>query len=99
MRSEAVGVMIARGDLAVEVMLNMGPHIQQAVTVLDSILRRMQAHQSKKTSMLASCTLGINHRGRKSDFAAPIGDFAVGCGLDSASCTNQKKDAPRPVNC
>jgi len=44
--------MIARGDLAVEVMLNMGPHIQQAVTVLDSILRRMQAHQSKKTSML-----------------------------------------------
>lgn len=52
MRSEAVGVMIARGDLAVEVMLNMGPHIQQAVTVLDSILRRMQAHQSKKTSML-----------------------------------------------
>ena len=108
MRSEAVGVMIARGDLAVEVgyerlaevqeeilwlceaahlpviwatqvletlakqglasraeitdaamseraecvMLNKGPHIQQAVTVLDSILRRMQAHQSKKTSML-----------------------------------------------
>jgi pyruvate kinase len=108
MRSEAVGVMIARGDLAVEcgyerlaevqeeilwlceaahlpviwatqvletlakegvpsraeitdaamseraecVMLNKGPHIQKAVTVLDSILGRMQAHQSKKTAML-----------------------------------------------
>ena len=108
MRSEAVGVMIARGDLAVEcgyerlaevqeeilwlceaahlpviwatqvletlakegvpsraeitdaamseraecVMLNKGPHIQKAVMVLDSILSRMQAHQSKKTAML-----------------------------------------------
>jgi len=108
MRSEAVGVMIARGDLAVEcgyerlaevqeeilwlceaahlpviwatqvlenlakegvpsraeitdaamseraecVMLNKGPHIQKAVIVLDSILSRMQAHQSKKTAML-----------------------------------------------
>jgi pyruvate kinase len=108
MRSEAVGVMIARGDLAVEVgydrlaevqeeilwlceaahlpviwatqvleglakegvpsraeitdaamseraecvMLNKGPHIQEAIIVLDNILGRMQAHQSKKTSML-----------------------------------------------
>ncbi len=108
MRSEAVGVMIARGDLAVEVgyerlaevqeeilwlceaahlpviwatqvleglakegipsraeitdaamseraecvMLNKGPHIQEAIVVLDNILGRMQAHQSKKTSML-----------------------------------------------
>jgi len=108
MRSEAVGVMIARGDLAVEcgyerlaevqeeilwlceaahlpviwatqvleslakegipsraeitdaamseraecVMLNKGPHILKAVVALDNILSRMQAHQSKKTSML-----------------------------------------------
>jgi pyruvate kinase len=108
MRSETVGVMIARGDLAVEVgyerlaevqeeilwlceaahlpviwatqvleglakegvpsraeitdaamgeraecvMLNKGPHIQEAIVVLDNILGRMQAHQSKKTSML-----------------------------------------------
>lgn len=108
MRSPAVGVMIARGDLAVEcgferlaevqeeilwlceaahvpvvwatqvleslarlgqpsraeitdaamgeraecVMLNKGPHVREAVRVLDDILRRMQTHQSKKRAML-----------------------------------------------
>ncbi len=34
------------------VMLNKGPHVEKAVKVLDDILRRMQAHQSKKRSML-----------------------------------------------
>ena len=108
MRSRAVGVMIARGDLAVEcgyqrlaeiqeeilwiseaahvpvvwatqvletlaktgmpsrseitdaamgeraecVMLNKGPFVVDAVKTLDDILRRMQAHQEKKRSML-----------------------------------------------
>jgi pyruvate kinase len=108
MRSEKVGVMIARGDLAVEcgwerlaevqeeilwiceaahvpvvwatqvletlakdglpsraeitdaamgqraecVMLNKGPHILDAIRILDNILRRMQAHQRKKRTML-----------------------------------------------
>jgi pyruvate kinase len=107
MRSDAVGVMIARGDLAVEcgyerlaelqeeilwlceaahlpviwatqvletlakegvpsrpeitdaamseraecVMLNKGPHIEKAVISLDTILSRMQSHQSTKTPM------------------------------------------------
>ena len=108
MRSPAVGVMIARGDLAVEcgferlaevqeeilwvceaahvpviwatqvletlaktglpsraeitdaamgeraecVMLNKGPHIVDAMRTLDDILRRMQAHQTKKRPLL-----------------------------------------------
>jgi len=108
LRSPAVGVMIARGDLAVEcgyerlaelqeeilwlceaahlpviwatqvleqlakkglptraeitdaamseraecVMLNKGPHIIEAIEVLDNILRRMQGHQKKKSSLL-----------------------------------------------
>jgi pyruvate kinase len=108
MRSRAVGVMIARGDLAIEcgfqrlaevqeeilwiceaahmpviwatqvleslaktgmpsrseitdaamgeraecVMLNKGPYMVTAVRILDDILRRMQAHQDKKRSML-----------------------------------------------
>jgi len=108
MRSRAVGVMIARGDLAIEcgfqrlaevqeeilwiceaahmpviwatqvleslaktgmpsrseitdaamgeraecVMLNKGPYVVTAVRILDDILRRMQAHQDKKRSML-----------------------------------------------
>jgi pyruvate kinase len=108
MRSPLVGIMIARGDLAVEagyerlaevqeeilwlceaahlpviwatevldrlartgqpsraevtdaamaqraecVMLNKGPHIDTAITVLDDILRRMSGHQRKKTALL-----------------------------------------------
>ncbi|MDR3635088.1 MAG: pyruvate kinase [Isosphaeraceae bacterium] len=42
----------AMGDRAECVMLNKGPHVVTAVRVLDGILRRMQAHQAKKRSML-----------------------------------------------
>ncbi|MBI1282133.1 MAG: hypothetical protein GC179_28660 [Anaerolineaceae bacterium] len=34
------------------VMLNKGPYIREAVTILDDVLRRMAAHQSKKTPRL-----------------------------------------------
>jgi pyruvate kinase len=34
------------------VMLNKGPHVLQAIRVLDDILRRMEAHQRKKTAFL-----------------------------------------------
>ena len=113
MRHDRVGVMIARGDLAVEcgyerlaeaqeeilwiceaahcpaiwatqvletlakegtpsraeitdaamghrsecVMLNKGPHINDAVRVLDDILKRMDTHQSKKRAMLRALRL------------------------------------------
>jgi pyruvate kinase len=33
-------------------MVNKGPYIANAVQTLDDILRRMQAHQDKKRSML-----------------------------------------------
>ncbi len=33
-------------------MLNKGPHVVEAVTTLDDLLTRMQAHQSKKTPQL-----------------------------------------------
>lgn len=42
----------AMGHRAECVMLNKGPHMLSAVRVLDDILRRMHAHQSKKQSML-----------------------------------------------
>jgi pyruvate kinase len=42
----------AMGERAECVMLNKGPHLADAVRVLDDILRRMQAHQNKKRSML-----------------------------------------------
>lgn len=42
----------AMGERAECVMLNKGPYVVQAVSVLDDILRRMQAHQDKKRSML-----------------------------------------------
>jgi pyruvate kinase len=42
----------AMGERAECVMLNKGPHILDAIGTLDDILRRMQAHQSKKRPLL-----------------------------------------------
>ena len=42
----------AMGERAECVMLNKGPHLVEAIRALDSILRRMQSHQAKKTAML-----------------------------------------------
>jgi pyruvate kinase len=42
----------AMGHRAECVMLNKGPHINEALRVLDDILQRMDAHQSKKRAML-----------------------------------------------
>jgi pyruvate kinase len=40
------------------VMLNKGPYVEQAVTTLDDILRRMQFHRSKKRARLCRLRLG-----------------------------------------
>ncbi|MEO3758036.1 pyruvate kinase [Mycobacterium sp. B14F4] len=42
----------AMGERAECVMLNKGPHISEAVVVLDDILRRMTEHHYKKTALL-----------------------------------------------
>ncbi len=42
----------AMGERAECVMLNKGPYIVEAMHTLDDILRRMQAHQAKKRSLL-----------------------------------------------
>jgi pyruvate kinase len=42
----------AMGERAECVMLNKGPYILEALRFLDDILRRMQAHQRKKTQMM-----------------------------------------------
>jgi len=42
----------AMSERAECVMLNKGPHILDAMRVLDGILRRMQAHQTKKSPRL-----------------------------------------------
>ncbi len=47
----------AMGQRAECVMLNKGPRILDAVEVLDDILRRMQAHQTKKQSLLRQLRL------------------------------------------
>ena len=47
----------AMGHRAECVMLNKGPHMLSAVRVLDDILRRMQAHQTKKRAMLRELRL------------------------------------------
>lgn len=47
----------AMGDRAECVMLNKGPHAVSAVGILDDVLRRMQAHQTKKRAMLRELRL------------------------------------------
>jgi pyruvate kinase len=42
----------AMGERAECVMLNKGPHVVEAVRVLDNILQRMEAHQDKKSARL-----------------------------------------------
>jgi pyruvate kinase len=51
----------AMGDRAECVMLNKGPHVVSAVRVLDDILQRMQAHQTKKRAMLRELRLAHAH--------------------------------------
>jgi pyruvate kinase len=52
MASRAEVTDAAMSERAECVMLNKGPFIREAVCTLDNILRRMQAHQSKKRAML-----------------------------------------------
>jgi pyruvate kinase len=40
------------GERAECVMLNKGPHVLDAIRMLDDILRRMQTHQSKKRPLM-----------------------------------------------
>ena len=42
----------AMSERAECVMLNKGPFVREAVATLDNILRRMEAHQSKRRAML-----------------------------------------------
>ena len=65
----------AMGHRAECVMLNKGPHVISAVRVLDDILRRMQAHQTKKSAMLRE--LHLAHTLRPAAVAAAPG-LAVG---------------------
>jgi pyruvate kinase len=53
----------AMGHRAECVMLNKGPHIIEAMRVLDDILRRMDSHQSKKSAMLRALHLATNFNG------------------------------------
>jgi pyruvate kinase len=50
----------AMGVRAECVMLNKGPEMVAAVRTLSNILRRMQAHQNKKQSMLRSLKVAQN---------------------------------------
>jgi len=50
----------AMGERAECVMLNKGPYIVDAVRVLDDILRRMERHQAKKSSLLRPLTIADN---------------------------------------
>lgn len=57
----------AMGSRAECVMLNKGPHILDALRVLDDILRRMETHQTKKRAMLRALHVALDF-----DTAAPV---------------------------
>lgn len=52
----------AMGERAECVMLNKGPHLVKAVRLLDDILSRMEAHQSKKSARLRKLRLSAMSR-------------------------------------
>ena len=53
----------AMGERAECVMLNKGPYVVEAVRTLDDILRRMEAHQDKKRSMLRKLGVAAGYTG------------------------------------
>ena len=55
----------AMSERAECVMLNKGAHVCEAVEVLDSILRRMQEHVTKKRSMLRELKVAGRFLGKK----------------------------------
>jgi len=61
----------AMAERAECVMLNKGPYITQAVTLLDDILRRMASHQSKKSAMFRELRVAgrFKRREQRSDSA------------------------------
>jgi pyruvate kinase len=66
----------AMGERAECVMLNKGPYLVTAVRALDSILRRMQAHQAKKTARLRQ--LAVAERFLASVVEPPAGRTSTG---------------------
>jgi len=61
----------AMGERAECVMLNKGPHMVEAVIVLDSILERMQAHQAKKSALLRHLNVADEFFRESADGARP----------------------------
>ncbi|MEZ5987573.1 MAG: pyruvate kinase [Planctomycetota bacterium] len=70
----------AMGHRAECVMLNKGPHVLTAIRVLDNILHRMQAHQTKKRAMLRELRLA---HGLRAVTPRPEADVAPREGLSS----------------
>jgi pyruvate kinase len=80
----------AMGNRAECVMLNKGPHIEQAVHVLDDILRRMESHQSKKRSMLRTLRMATSFS------AAVDGEQASGAGALVAHARTEPRGSVEP---
>jgi hypothetical protein len=51
--------------LKIETREAFGPHLLEAVQVLDDILRRMQGHQSKKRSMMRRLAIADHFGGER----------------------------------
>jgi pyruvate kinase len=67
----------AMGERAECVMLNKGPYVVEAVKTLDNILRRMQAHQEKKRSMLRKLQIATGFGNHRHDEATLTGNREI----------------------
>ena len=67
------------------VMLNKGPYIVDAVRSLDDILRRMETHQAKKSSMMRSLKMAFNYRAKT---------HSGGLSIISSPAARNKKSRP-----
>ena len=86
----------AMGHRAEAVMLNKGPHILRAVQTLDDILQRMEAHQTKKQSMMRELSLArtfmseVAGSKRLSIQGSAVGDAEGEFGIDDADSADTR---------
>jgi pyruvate kinase len=59
-------------------MLNKGPHILDAIRILDNILRRMQGHQRKKRTLLRRLGFWTSPKRHLQNLQSLPGGYAFG---------------------
>ncbi len=84
----------AMGERAECVMLNKGPYLVQAVSVLDDILRRMSAHQDKKSAKFRSLRVAESFAQQLRELRGTAVDGVAAAGLVTRAPPSSHPGAP-----